>query len=188
MKKIVIQKITLKNSYFFYTKNPKVKLLFKKNTETFKEIDNLKKKKIIDELNRFFDLFVDFRIVTIFFSNSQNKNICFYKSNSFLNKNTKIVFVNFIKYYFFRIEKAYINVELSNIYKTHKNGINFSIPILKEIVRKVLISKTEAELQPHTKKYRKKINEFVMKYKNIKIKSNGPFGERKIKLVYKPDK
>ncbi|ASP28780.1 hypothetical protein SCORR_v1c10080 [Spiroplasma corruscae] len=182
------QKITLKNSYFFYSKNEFVSLIYQINKEPYKTIENKKKKIILDKINNFFKTFTNFKITTFFYSKSQNKNILFYKSDYLLDNEEKKYVVNIVKFYFKKIENIKINFEVSNIYLTYIYDREFLSSDLRNLVHSLLLYKTQLILPPHSKRIRKRINEFVMKYKNIKIKSVGPFGERRIKLVYKPDK
>ncbi|AKU80331.1 hypothetical protein [Spiroplasma turonicum] len=188
MKKIKFRKITIKKCYFFYSENKFSKLLYKIENETFFSISNFQRKTIIDKINNSLHELIDFKINSIFFLNSQNKNICFYKSADIIGTEEKKIIASFIKQYFYLLANIKINFELSNIYKTHINDKYLFITDLHKKVNNLLITKGELDLSSYTKKYRKKINEFIMKYKSIKIKSVGPFGERRIKIIYKPEK
>ncbi|AGR42559.1 hypothetical protein [Spiroplasma diminutum] len=185
-------KLKIKNNkinHFLISKKPKTNLVFCNNSnEVILFISTKERLDILHFLNEQLKKMCEISLISIFHMKFKNRNVIAYKSKLNLNEKLKKNIIIFIKSIFLikwnmKIEFDLIDFNIANI-----NKVNFTLNELHKKISEVLKTKQEVLLPPYPKKLRKDINYVLRKYNNIKVKTIGSIGDRKVKLIYKPEK
>ncbi|WP_338985087.1 hypothetical protein [Spiroplasma endosymbiont of Diplazon laetatorius] len=178
-----------KFNHFLISKKPKTNLVFLNNlgevilfTHTETRIE------LIDFLNRQLSKICDIRIVSFFYMKSKEKNVLCFSSKVEVSSETKKTLINFIKIILKNIKGMYFDFTFLDFNRANINSRNFDMLKFKEEINNILKTKGDITLPPYTKKVRTRINTMLANYKNLKIRTKGLIGDRKIRIIYKPEK
>ncbi|ALD66924.1 hypothetical protein [Spiroplasma cantharicola] len=177
-----------KINHFLITKKPETNLVFYENiNEVILFISNKKRIEIMKFLNEQLSKISKIKIISIFRIESKSKNIIAYDAPIELTRDTKLSLWRFIK----NVLKIKFNMlfdfEIINFNISNKNKKKFSKTELSRIINRVLSSKEEEILPAYPKPLRREINRLISKYNNLKAKTSGQIGERKIRIIYKSE-
>ncbi|WP_339029973.1 hypothetical protein [Spiroplasma endosymbiont of Cantharis nigra] len=177
-----------KINHFLISTKSKTKLVFyEKINEVILFISNQKRIEIMKFLNEQLLKISKIKIISIFRIESKSKNVIAYDSVLELNKETKLNLWRVIKSLIKIKFNIFLDFEIINFNISNKNKKYFNRLKLNKIINNVLLSKQEEILPSYPKPLRKEINMIISKYNNLKTKTSGQIGERKIRIIYKSE-
>ncbi|AUM63063.1 hypothetical protein [Spiroplasma monobiae] len=184
-----LKKINNKFNHFLISKRPENKLVFWNNLgEVILFISSKERISFMRFLNEQLSKISSIRIISIFYVISKDKNFIAYDSKEIIDKETRKNIRVFIKLMFNLKLKIKIHFEFVNFNVANKNSREFDKLKIKEIFNSVMRTKEDIKLPAYNKNVRKEINSMIMKYKTLKSKTTGALGNRKIRIIYRPEK
>ncbi|QHX37091.1 hypothetical protein [Spiroplasma sp. BIUS-1] len=184
-----LKKVNNKFNHFLISRYQENKLFFRNDLgEVFYFVSYQKRIEYLKFLNEQLKPFLDIKFISIFKTKTKDRNILAYSSKDELSYETKKSIGIFIKTVFKIKFNIKIDLEMVDFKIAKRNSLTYNKNDLKKIVKKVIEEKSEVMLPAYTKEIRRKINMFLIEYKRIKIKTTGSLGDRRIRIIYNPEK